>query len=82
MISLSIAAAVGAALGAVALGTASAMTHGTIGLDVALSHIPSATQGYNVVSAVRDALAGGAAGGGIGAAVAHVAKGLSLAHKP
>ncbi len=79
MISIPLAAAIGAAVGAAALGVASAMTHGAIGLDVALSHIPTESQGYTVVSAVKDALLGGAAGGGIGAAVAAAAKGLSAA---
>src|SRR2546429_9482430 len=65
MISLGIAAAIGAAIGAVALGTASAATHGDVpGLAIALQHIPPTTHGYEVVTAVKNALAGGAAGGG------------------
>ncbi len=65
-----------AAVGAVALGAASAATHGDIpGLAIALQHIPPTTHGYEVVTAVKNALVGGAAGGGIGAAVAAVAKG-------
>ena len=80
LISIGIAAAIGAAVGAVALGAASA-AHGDIpGLSVALQHIPPTTHGYDVVTAVKNALAGGAAGGGIGAAVAAVAKGASAAH--
>ncbi len=76
LISLGIAAAIGAAVGAVALGAAAAATHGDIpGLAIALQHIPPTTHGYDVVTAVKNALAGGAAGGGIGAAVAAVAKG-------
>src|SRR2546427_7089756 len=66
MISLGIAAAIGAAIGAVALGAASAATHGDVpGLAIALQHIPPTTHGYEVVTAVKNALAGGAAGGGI-----------------
>src|SRR2546422_2353567 len=69
MISLGIAAAIGAAIGAVALGAASAATHGDVpGLAIALQHIPPTTHGYEVVTAVKNALAGGAAGGGIRAA--------------
>src|SRR2546425_4749224 len=69
MISLGIAAAIGAAIGAVALGAASAATHGDVpGLAIALQHIPPTTHGYEVVTAVKNALAGGAAGGGNGAA--------------
>src|SRR2546429_9618920 len=69
MISLGIAAAIGAAIGAVALGAASAATHGDVpGLAIALQHIPPTTHGYEIVTAVKNALAGGAAGGGIGAA--------------
>src|SRR3989442_4605735 len=65
MISLGIAAAIGAAIGAVALGAASAATHGDVpGLAIALQHIPPTTHGYEVVTAVKNALAGGAAGGG------------------
>src|SRR2546430_17610468 len=68
MISLGIAAAIGAAIGAVALGAASAATHGDVpGLAIALQHIPPTTHGYEVVTAVKNALAGGAAGGGNGA---------------
>lgn len=78
MISISVAAVIGAAAGAVALGVASAMSNGAIGLDAALSHMPSAVQGYSVVSAVRDALVGGVAGGGVGAAIAAVAKSLAV----
>src|SRR2546428_4409633 len=75
MISLGIAAAIGAAIGAVALGAASAATHGDVpGLAIALQHIPPTTHGYEVVTAVKNALAGGAAGRGIGAAVAAVAE--------
>src|SRR2546422_7200549 len=67
MISLGIAAAIGAAIGAVALGAASAATHGDVpGLAIALQHIPPTTHGYEVVTAVKNALAGGAGGGGIG----------------
>ena len=85
LISLGIAAVIGAAVGAVALGAASAATHGGVpGLAIALQHIPSTTHGYEVVTAVKNALAGGAAGGGIGAAVAAVAKagakGAAVAH--
>src|SRR2546422_768052 len=73
MISLGIAAAIGAAIGAVVLGAASAATHGDVpGLAIALQHIPPTTHGYEVVTAVKNALAGGAAGGGIGAAAASV----------
>src|SRR2546426_10140897 len=76
MISLGIAAAIGAAIGAVALGAASAATHGDVpGLAIALQHIPPTTHGYEVVTAVKNALAGGAAGGGIGAAVSPGPKG-------
>src|SRR2546426_3690134 len=75
MISLGIAAAIGAAIGAVALGAASAATHGDVpGLAIALQHIPPTTHGYEVVTAVKNALAGGAAGGGIRAAGSAVAK--------
>src|SRR2546428_6205101 len=75
MISLGIAAAIGAAIGAVALGAASAATHGDVpGLAIALQHIPPTTHGYEVVTAVKNPLAGGAAGGGIGAPVAAVPK--------
>src|SRR2546425_1224874 len=60
MISLGIAAAIGAAIGAVALGAASAATHGDVpGLAIALQHIPPTTHGYEVVTAVKNALAGG-----------------------
>jgi len=66
MISLGIAAAIGAAIGAVALGAASAATHGDVpGLAIALQHIPPTTHGYEVVTAVKNAGAKGAA------AVAH-----------
>src|SRR3989442_13434785 len=66
MISLGIAAAIGAAIGAVALGAASAATHGDVpGLAIALQHIPPTTHGYEVMTSVKNALAGGAAGGGI-----------------
>jgi len=76
LVSIGVAAAIGAAVGAAALGAASAATHGDIpGLAIALQHIPPMTHGYEVVTAVKNALAGGAAGGGIGAAVAAVAKG-------
>ncbi len=74
MMSIGIAAAIGAAVGAAALGTASAVHGDPVGLSVALQHIPPDAHGYAVVSAVKAALAGGAAGGGIGAAVAAVAK--------
>src|SRR2546426_2066356 len=75
MISLGIAAAIGAAIGAVALGAASAATHGDVpGLAIALQHIPPTTHGYEVVTAVKNALAGGGAGGGNGAAVSPAAK--------
>ncbi len=74
MMSIGIGAAIGAAVGAVALGTASAVHGDPVGLSVALQHIPPDTQGYAVVTAVKAALVGGAAGGGIGAAVAAVAK--------
>src|SRR2546422_1118746 len=75
MISLGIAAAIGAAIGAVVLGAASAATHGDVpGLAIALQHIPPTTHGYEVVTAVKNALAGGAAGGGIGAARAPAAE--------
>ena len=75
LVSIGIAAAIGAAVGAVALGVASAAAHGDVpGLAIALQHIPPTTHGYEVVTAVKNALAGGAAGGGIGAAVAAVAK--------
>lgn len=73
-ISIAAVAAVGAAIGAAALGTVSAVHGDPVGLTVALQHIPPDTHGYAVVSAVKSALAGGAAGGGIGAAVAAVAK--------
>lgn len=76
LISIPIAAAIGAAAGAVTLGAVSA-AHGDIpGLTVALQHIPGTAPGYNVVSTVASALTGGAAGGGIGAAVAAVAKAI------
>src|SRR5256886_16827478 len=69
MIGIGIAAAIGAAIGAVALGAVSVATHGDApGLAIALQHIPPTTHGYEVVTAVKNALAGGAAGGGIGAA--------------
>ncbi len=77
MISIPIAAAIGAAIGAIGLGVASAATGDVTGLSVALGHIPSATHGFDVVSAVSNALVGGAAGGGVGAAVAAVAKSLA-----
>ena len=85
MISLGIAAAIGAAIGAVALGATSAAVHGDVpGLAIALQHIPPSTHGYEFVTAVKNALAGGAAGGGIGAAVAAIAKagakGAAMAH--
>src|SRR2546427_10549935 len=74
MISLGIAAAIGAAIGAVALGAASAATHGDVpGLAIALQHIPPTTHGYEVVTAVKNALAGGGAGGGIRASLSPVA---------
>ncbi len=77
MISIPIAAVLGAAIGAVGLGVASAATGDITGLGVALGHIPSATHGFDVVTAVSNALAGGAAGGGIGAAVAAMAKSMA-----
>jgi len=77
MISIPIAAAIGATIGAIGLGVASAATGDVTGLSVALGHIPSGTHGFDVVSTVANALAGGAAGGGIGAAVAAVAKSLA-----
>src|SRR2546429_1836229 len=83
MISLGIAAAIGAAIGAIALGAASAATHGDVpGLAIALQHIPPTTHGYEVVTAVKNALAGGAAGGGIGAGrcAAAEARGQGAAH--
>lgn len=76
-ISTAIAATIGAAAGAVALGTASAVHGDPQGLAMALQHIPTTTHGYAVVSAVQSALAGGAGGAGIGAAVVTVAKSLS-----
>ncbi|MFQ5837214.1 MAG: hypothetical protein ACE5HJ_00340 [Thermoplasmata archaeon] len=76
MISIPIAAAVGAAIGAVTMGIMSVTTGDVTGLGVALAHIPQGTHGYTVVSAVSNALAGGAAGGGIGAAIAAAAKSL------
>lgn len=80
LLHIGIAAAIGAAFGAVALGAASAATQGDIpGLAVALQHIPPTAHGYDVVTAVRDALLGGATGAGIGAAVAAVAKGAAAA---
>lgn len=76
LISIPIAAAVGAAAGAVTLGAVSA-AHGDIpGLTVALQHIPGSAPGYSVVSTVASALVGGAAGSGIGATVAGVAKAI------
>ena len=75
-ISIPIAAAIGAAAGAVTLGAVSA-AHGDIpGLTVALQHIPGTAPGSSVVSTVASALTGGAAGGGIGAAIAAAAKGI------
>ncbi len=77
VISIPIAAAIGAAAGAVTLGAVSA-AHGDIpGLTVALQHIPGTAPGYGVVSTVAHALVGGAAGGGIGAAVAGAAKAIA-----
>src|SRR2546426_5921252 len=71
MIGIGIAAAIGAAIGAVALGAVSVATHGDApGLAIALQHIPPTTHGYEVVTAVKNALAGGAAGGGGTAAAA------------
>jgi len=76
VIPTAIAAAIGATVGAVALGAESA-AHGDIpGLSVALQHIPPTTHGYEVVSAVKSALVGAGAGAGIGASVAAVAKSL------
>jgi len=75
MVSIALGAAIGAAIGAVALGAAAA-AHGDVpGLSVALQHIPPDTHGYAVVTAVKNALVCGAAGGGIGAAVSAAAKG-------
>ncbi len=76
MITIPIAAAIGATAGAIALGAVSA-AHGDIpGLTIALQNIPSSAPGSNVVSAVKSALVGGAAGGGIGAAIAAAAKAI------
>lgn len=69
-----LAAVVGAAIGAVALGMASLATGGTIGLNAALRHVPSGTHGYEVASAGATAFAGSAAGGGIEATSAAAAK--------
>lgn len=74
MISIPVAATIGAALGAATLGIASAASGDITGLGVALSHVPEGTQGYTVVSAVSNTLAGGAVGGSIGAAIAAAAK--------
>ncbi len=79
MIGIAAAAAIGAAAGAVGLGVASAASGHIPGLAIALQHIPTGTHGYTVVSAVQNALLGGAGGGGIGAAVAAAAKGLGKA---
>src|SRR3989304_7912293 len=80
LISIGIAAAIGAAVGAVAVGAASAVTQGDIPrLAGALQHIPPSTHGYEVVTAGRDALLGAAAGGGIGAAVGAGGKGAAAA---
>ncbi len=76
MISIWLGAALGAVIGAAIMGTASASMGDITGLGVALSHIPPQSHGYTVVSAVFDALTGGATGGGIGAAVATAAKAL------
>ena len=76
MISLALAATIGAAAGAVALGAASAASGNIPGLAIALQHIPGTAHGYDVVSAVQSALVGGGAGGGIGASVAAAAKAL------
>ncbi len=76
LITIPIAAAIGAAAGAVTLGAVSAV-HGDIpGLAIALQHIPATAPGHTVVSTVASALTGGAAGGGIGAAVAAAAKAI------
>ncbi len=85
MISTTIAAAIGATAGAVALGTVSAVHGDPKGLAVALQHIPTSAHGYAVVSAVKTAMANRATatagsagtGAGIGAAVRAVAKSLS-----
>lgn len=77
MLSTAALTVIGGAVGAVALGAASAATGNPHGLAIALQHIPADTHGYAVVTAVKSALAGGAAGGGIGAAVSLVAKALS-----
>jgi hypothetical protein len=74
MIGIAIAAAIGTAAGAVGLGVASAASGHIPGLAIALQHIPAGTHGYTVVSAVQNALLGGAGGGGIGAGVAGIAK--------
>ncbi len=77
MISIPIAAAFGATIGAIGFGVASAATGDVTELSVALGHVRSGTHGFDVVSAVANALAGGDAGGGIGAAIAAVAKSLA-----
>lgn len=75
MITTALAATLGAAIGATAIGVASAAAGNPHGLAVALQHIPTTAHGSSVVSAVQTALAGGT-GGGIGAAVSVVAKAL------
>lgn len=62
MISIPFAAVVGAAVGAAALGVASAATGDITGLGVALGRIPQTAHGLDVVTAVSNALAGGTAG--------------------
>lgn len=77
MLSTAALIALGATAGAVALGAASAASGNPQGLSVALQHIPPEAHGYDVVEAVKSALAGGAAGGGIGAVVSIAAKALA-----
>ncbi len=75
MVSLAL-AAIGAAIGVAALGAAAVVTGAPHGLDVALTHIPSTTHGYDVVTAVLNAIAARGTTGashGIGAAVSAVA---------
>ncbi len=81
MISIAVAAAIGAAIGAIGMGAASAATGNIPGLNIALQHIPQGTHGFDVVTAVASAAIGGGAGGGIGASVAAVAKALIPAAK-
>ncbi len=81
MITIAVAAAIGAAIGAIGMGAASAATGNIPGLNIALQHIPQGTHGFSVVNAVTSAAIGGGAGGGIGASVAAVAKALIPAAK-